>query len=113
MTTSRMASQRMVENVLRAAELVPSGRVVTYGDVAELVGTSARRVGAIMRDHGGSVPFWRVISASGALTCLHTTTAAGRWAEEGIEIRSDGRGCRIGEYRANLPAWADAYERQQ
>lgn len=101
--------EETVELALLAASLVPAGRVVTYGDVAELVGTSARRVGAIMREHGHPVPYWRVISASGALVCL--ATARDEWAAEGIEVRPDGRGCRLADYRADLVTWADAFER--
>ena len=35
------------ERVLRAVELVPAGRVVSYGDLAALVGTGPRGMGAV------------------------------------------------------------------
>ena len=37
-----------VDDVLAAVEALPAGAVVSYSDVAELVGTSPRRVGTIM-----------------------------------------------------------------
>lgn len=106
--SAAVSGEHAAELVLLAASLVPPGRVVSYGDVAELVGTSARRVGAIMRDQGSAVPFWRVISASGRLTCL--SDARPHWAAEGIRIRADGEGCRITEFRAELGPWAAAFE---
>ncbi|MDO5094281.1 MAG: MGMT family protein [Propionibacteriaceae bacterium] len=55
----------MVECVLLAVEQVPAGCAVSYGDIAELVGT-------IMRAVGDEVPWWRV------------TNAAGRWSSAAI-----------------------------
>ena len=46
------AVELTIERVLCAVECVPAGRVVSYGDIAELVGTSARRVGAVMASAG-------------------------------------------------------------
>ena len=54
--------------VLDAVDSIPSGRVLSYGDVAELVGAgSARAVGTVMARHGGEVPWHRVLHADG--TC--------------------------------------------
>jgi alkylated DNA nucleotide flippase Atl1 len=58
--------EEYVEAVLQAVESIPPGRVATYGDIAAYVGQGGpRQVGAIMREHGGGVPWWRVIRASG------------------------------------------------
>jgi methylated-DNA-protein-cysteine methyltransferase-like protein len=58
--------EEYVEAVLRAVESIPPGRVATYGDIAGYVGQGGpRQVGAIMREYGGGVPWWRVIRASG------------------------------------------------
>ena len=52
--------------VLDAVDRIPAGRVLTYGDVAELVGRgSPRNVGAVLREHGREVPWQRVVQASG------------------------------------------------
>ncbi|WP_148256740.1 MGMT family protein [Kribbella flavida] len=61
-----MDREEYVEAVLRAVESIPPGRVATYGDIAAYVGQGGpRQVGAIMREYGGGVPWWRVIRASG------------------------------------------------
>ncbi len=55
-----------MEAVLVAVESIPPGNVATYGDIAAYVGHGGpRQVGAIMREYGASVPWWRVIRASG------------------------------------------------
>ncbi|PFG66367.1 alkylated DNA nucleotide flippase Atl1 [Propionibacteriaceae bacterium ES.041] len=98
-----------IERVLTAVELIPPGRVVSYGDLAELVGTSARRVGRVMATHGAGVPWWRVTNAAGAYPPELLERAFPHWAEEGILLAPSGRGCRIATYRADLPALAEAY----
>lgn len=100
----------LVERVLRAVECVPAGRVVSYGDIAALVGTGPRQVGTIMRLYGGSVSWWRVTNAAGE-TPPHLRDEAGqRWAAEGILPRASGRGVRMAEHRADLEALAVACE---
>jgi alkylated DNA nucleotide flippase Atl1 len=61
-----MDREEYVEAVLVAVEAIPAGRVATYGDIAAYVGQGGpRQVGAVMREYGGGVPWWRVIRASG------------------------------------------------
>src|SRR5437763_1750320 len=53
-------------SVLDVVDRIPRGRVMTYGDVAEYLGTgSGRTVGTVMSRHGSEVPWWRVVRASG------------------------------------------------
>lgn len=99
----------LVERVLRAVELVPPGRVVSYGDLAELVGTGPRQVGSVMRHWGGGVAWWRVTNASGELPPPLLARALPHWHEEGIRLRDTGRGCRIADHRADLAALAAAH----
>ena len=50
---------------------IPTGRVMTYGDVAAYAGRprQARRVGyALAASKGCDVPWWRVINAEGAIS---------------------------------------------
>lgn len=55
-----------VEAVLSLVRLVPPGSVLAYGDVAELLGSGGpRQVGSVMSHHGSSVPWWRVLRATG------------------------------------------------
>ncbi|WP_203569178.1 MGMT family protein [Aestuariimicrobium ganziense] len=100
----------LVERVLLAVELVPAGQVVSYGDLAELCGTSPRRVGAIMRDHGHEVAWWRVLSHSGDHPLIDR--ALPYWHDEQIAVKPNGLGCRISEYRTNLVVLATRYEQQ-
>jgi len=58
--------EEYVEAVLTAVESIPPGQVATYGDIATYVGQGGpRQVGAVMREYGAAVPWWRVIRASG------------------------------------------------
>lgn len=101
----------IAERVLRAVELVPPGRVVSYGDLAGLVGGTPRQVGAVMRLRGEAVPWWRVVNAAGDLPEHLRDEVRPLWAEEGIRWKANGLGCRIGEHRCDLVLLADAYER--
>lgn len=95
-------NELLVEKVLRCVELVPPGRVVAYGDVARVVGTAARVVGAIMATHGHLVSWWRVTNVSGDLRPDLLERALPHWQQEGIELRADGRGCPIADHRVDL-----------
>lgn len=101
----------VLERVLRAVECVPSGRVVSYGDIAALVGVGPRQVGWVMRHYGSNVAWWRVVNASGDHTLFHRQPAFEIWADEGIEVKPNGLGCRIRDYRADLTELAAAHAR--
>lgn len=125
------------EAVLAIVRLIPVGRVVSYGDVAELVGIGPRQVGRIMATHGdteetaefeevglgedgpmderarndeGPVPWWRVTNSSGDLPPHLRDEAFARYRQEGTPIKRNGRGAAIRTHRADLPALADAAE---
>jgi methylated-DNA-protein-cysteine methyltransferase-like protein len=52
--------------VLAVVAQIPAGKVLTYGDVAELIGRgSGRAVGAAMSRHGHEVAWHRVVLSSG------------------------------------------------
>ena len=102
------AGELTIERVLCAVECIPTGRVVSYGDIAELVGTSARRVGAIMASAGPGVPWWRVVNAAGRLPGHLVAEASRRWADEGTPA-VDGR-CVMSRARADLPRLAADHE---
>jgi alkylated DNA nucleotide flippase Atl1 len=56
----------LIERVLAAVERIPPGKVLTYGDVAELVDApTPRHVGQVLSQWGGAVPWWRVLRADG------------------------------------------------
>lgn len=99
----------LVERVLRAVEQVPAGRVVSYGDLAELVGTGPRQVGAIMRHWGGDVTWWRVTNRAGELPPELFARARPHWEAEGIAVRRGAPGCRMTRHRADLWRLAQDY----
>lgn len=52
--------------VLAIVSQIPRGKVLTYGDIAELVGKgSGRTVGAVMSRHGYEVAWHRVVLSTG------------------------------------------------
>lgn len=104
-----MASELTIERVLTLVELVPRGRVVSYGDLAKIVGIGPRQVGAFMARHSEGLTWWRVTNASGDLPRNLLDKAGPHWAEEGILVKRNGLGCRIADYRADLDALATAY----
>lgn len=54
------------EAILAAIQLIPAGRVMSYGDVAEFAGvSSARMVGRILALEAADVPWHRVLRADG------------------------------------------------
>ncbi|MGQ4724845.1 MGMT family protein [Streptomyces tunisiensis] len=80
------------ERVLEVAELIPPGRVMTYGDVAEWLGEGGpRQVGRVMALYGGAVPWWRVVRADGVLLPGHEPRALGHYRAEGTPLREAGR----------------------
>lgn len=80
------------ERVLEVAELIPPGRVMTYGDVAEwLEEGGPRQVGRVMALYGGPVPWWRVVRADGVLLPGHELRALGHYRTEGTPLKEAGR----------------------
>lgn len=76
------------ERVLEAAERIPPGRVMTYGDVAEwLEEGGPRQVGRVMSLYGGAVPWWRVVRADGVLLPGHKLRALAHYRAEGTPLK--------------------------
>ncbi|QKW61248.1 MGMT family protein [Streptomyces sp. NA03103] len=80
------------ERVLDVTELIPPGRVMTYGDVAEYLEEGGpRQVGRVMSLYGGGVPWWRVVRADGVLLAGHELEAIDRYREEGTPLKEASR----------------------
>ncbi|PVE09876.1 MGMT family protein [Streptomyces scopuliridis] len=80
------------ERVLDVAELIPPGRVMTYGDIAEWLGEGGpRQVGRAMALYGGAVPWWRVVRSDGVLLPGHELSALDHYREEGTPLREAAR----------------------
>jgi alkylated DNA nucleotide flippase Atl1 len=75
------------EAVLGIVDRIPEGLVLTYGDVAEMLGQGGpRQVGAVMSRYGSSVTWWRVIRASGEVPDGLQDEALAHWREEGTAL---------------------------
>ena len=73
--------------MLAVVEAIPSGRVMTYGDVAATIGSrAARAVGQTMAYYGSDVPWWRVIRASGHPAIGHEARALEHFRAEGTPV---------------------------
>ncbi|MFJ3142885.1 MGMT family protein [Streptomyces halstedii] len=80
------------ERVLDVADLIPPGRVMTYGDVAEWLDEGGpRQVGRVMALYGGAAPWWRVVRSDGTLLPGHELRALGHYREEGTPLREASR----------------------
>ena len=87
-----MDREEYVERVLALVERIPAGRVMSYGAIAEVVGTGGpRQVGRVMALEGGGVPWWRVVRADGGLPESHQGEARERHRTEGTALRPSGR----------------------
>ncbi len=87
----------LYESIYHLVRQVPAGRVVTYGQVAKLVGgCSARMVGYAMSalQEGMNVPWQRVINAKGRISPhgfgYGSALQRQLLEEEGIVFRPDG-----------------------
>ena len=75
------------EQVLEVVEQIPEGAVLTYGDVAEMVGSrGARFVGTVMSRYGSDVPWWRVVRAGGWPPRGHEARALEHYRSEGTPL---------------------------
>lgn len=71
------------------ADLAPA-EVVSYGEVARRAGRpgAARAVGAFLAEHGGDLPWWRVVRADGSLATHKPGDQQRRLRAEGVEVRA-------------------------
>lgn len=101
----------LVESVLRAVDLIPRGRVASYGDIGRIVGIGPRQVGAVMSGYGDGAPWWRVTAASGGYSSDLLERARPHWREEGTVLTPDGKRAWIERCRADLDDLASQWER--
>lgn len=91
-------TDEQIETVRALVASIPSGRVSTYGDIAEAAGLSSPRiVGWIMRTDSADLPWHRVITASGRPARHLATRQLELLRAEGV-LAADGR-VRLAEYR--------------
>jgi alkylated DNA nucleotide flippase Atl1 len=76
-----------VQAVLDLVDQIPAGMVLSYGDVAELLGSGGpRQVGAVLSRYGSAVTWWRVTRASGDLPRALQGEAVAHWRSEGTPL---------------------------
>jgi methylated-DNA-protein-cysteine methyltransferase-like protein len=76
--------------VLDVVARIPSGKVMTYGDVAEYLGAGTpRTVGTVMAKHGHEVAWQRVVQASGRPAEPLVEKALALLRAEGCPIRGE------------------------
>ncbi|MCC3276795.1 MULTISPECIES: MGMT family protein [unclassified Arthrobacter] len=101
--------------VLGVADLIPPGKVLSYGDIAELLGAGGpRQVGAVLSARGSEVCWWRVLRASGQPPRCHEARAWEHYRREGTPVRGtaddDGAGYRVligaARWQPNDAEWA-------
>lgn len=81
--------QAYVEEVLEVVELIPAGRVTSYGRIAAVVGRGGpRQVGQVMAAFGEEVPWWRVVRADGSLPMAKQRRARPHYLQEGTPMRT-------------------------
>ncbi len=97
----RVLPTPFAERVLDLVATIPPGHVLTYGDVAERLGSRApRAVGTALARFGGSVPWWRVVRAGGLLAPGHEVAAAEHLRAEGVafSVTRDGERVDLDRY---------------
>lgn len=74
--------------VHQLARMIPPGRVLSYGDIAELLGSGGpRQVGKAMQHTDDTIPWWRVIRSNGSITEALAEQAANHWRQERTAMR--------------------------
>jgi alkylated DNA nucleotide flippase Atl1 len=90
-----------LEAVLDLVDLIPPGRVMTYGIIAEVVVDrlvaagerprgGPRQVGQVLARAGSAVPWWRVVNASGRPPAAHLHRALEALQAESTPLSADG-----------------------
>jgi alkylated DNA nucleotide flippase Atl1 len=93
------AAEDFTSRVLDVVAAIPAGRVMSYGDVAAVLGSRASRaVGHVMAHFGTELPWWRVIRASGHPPAHKDALALEHYRTEGTPLLWSASG----DYRINL-----------
>jgi alkylated DNA nucleotide flippase Atl1 len=80
----------LAERILSCVESIPPGKVMSYGDVAEYVGSRApRMVGRVLAEDGGTVPWHRVLRSDGSCAEHLYVEQRQRLLSEGVRFVGD------------------------
>lgn len=76
--------------VARVLTVIPAGKVLTYGDVAELsTAGGPRQVAAVLARGEVPGPWWRVVRADGSLPSYLWPEAHAHYRDEGTPMRDE------------------------
>jgi methylated-DNA-protein-cysteine methyltransferase-like protein len=95
--------QEYRERVFRIVRAIPRGRVMTYGQIAELLGEgyTPRTVGFVMHSSNDKTPWHRVINAQGGCSTRGVVLPHDKQQRmlenEGVNFNERGR-CQLQEY---------------
>lgn len=82
-------NEEFVELIHRAVERIPRGRVLSYGQVAAVIGSRAPRAAArVLAQYGDALPWWRVTRADGTLPLALHARAREHYREEGTALHA-------------------------
>ena len=88
MSGSHLGPDNYANRVLDVVDAIAPGSVMSYGDIAEFLGSGGpRQVGRVMALWGGGVAWWRVVHADGSLLAGHEQAALARYEEENTPLR--------------------------
>lgn len=76
------------EPVYALVRTIPVGKVLSYGEVGQMVGMTARTVGWAMSDCPSDVPWQRVVGYDGALRTARRSPEA--YAEQKARLTAEG-----------------------
>ncbi|WP_455904240.1 MGMT family protein [Microbacterium sp.] len=76
------AALSLLEEVRRIVDAVPSGQVITYGEIASLVGVHPRQAGRLVARLEDDSPWWRVVYSDGSPATCHDGAARTLLREE-------------------------------
>ena len=101
--------QKLFERIHAVVRQVPPGRVATYGQIAGIVGCTARVVGYAMAatPGRGGIPWQRVINSRGEISVRPGDGASRQRAlldREGVRFSPAGR-VDLGDFRWSGPGW--------
>ena len=95
--------------VLDIVARIPRGKVLTYGDIAELVGRgSGRTVGAVMSRHGYEVAWHRVVLSNGQPNPAGPVEALRRLVADGTPLAQGGERVELAAARWSADGVAEA-----
>lgn len=94
MAASASPGHEFALDVLDLVDSIPPGRVLSYGDLAAMLGSRASRaVGSVLRQSGTGHPWWRVLRAGGHPPTGNEARAHEHYVAEATPLVRTSTGC--------------------